>query len=188
LSLMGVALSGPAFATSVYIFTYTDFGANPGWSASGSFSIPVADFTAATLPNTDITAADLTVTTPYTGSAVLGLPFVNSLGSNVFDISGPQPQLLNGITNFLVDSPIGCNPEISLTCTLGIQAAFFGNSIFGFDGTGDAYTDIYGIWTTSLGVEATATPLPAALPLFVGGLGVMGLLGWRRKRRVQAAA
>lgn len=26
------------------------------------------------------------------------------------------------------------------------------------------------------------TPLPAALPLFAGGLGVLGLLGWRRKR------
>jgi hypothetical protein len=30
------------------------------------------------------------------------------------------------------------------------------------------------------------TPLPAALPLFAGGLGVLGLLGWRRKRKVAA--
>src|SRR5262245_35694085 len=30
------------------------------------------------------------------------------------------------------------------------------------------------------------TPLPAALPLFAGGLGALGLLGWRRKK--QAAA
>ena len=27
-----------------------------------------------------------------------------------------------------------------------------------------------------------AVPLPAALPLFAGGLGLLGLLGWRRKR------
>jgi hypothetical protein len=33
-----------------------------------------------------------------------------------------------------------------------------------------------------------ATPLPAALPLFVTGLGALGLLGWRRKRKAQAAA
>jgi PEP-CTERM motif len=30
-------------------------------------------------------------------------------------------------------------------------------------------------------------PLPAALPLFASGLGVMGLLGWRRKRKKAAA-
>ena len=34
-----------------------------------------------------------------------------------------------------------------------------------------------------------ATPLPATLPLFATGLGMMGLLGWRRKRkRAEAAA
>ena len=33
-----------------------------------------------------------------------------------------------------------------------------------------------------------ATPLPAALPLFATGLGVMGLLGWRRKRKNAIAA
>ena len=59
------------------------------------------------------------------------------------------------------------------------------------------------IWSqpgTPGGVEATiynyynltgtvvATPLPAALPLFATGLGALGLLGWRRKRKAQAAA
>ena len=33
----------------------------------------------------------------------------------------------------------------------------------------------------------TATPLPAALPLFATGLGGLGLLGWRRKRKSAAA-
>lgn len=32
----------------------------------------------------------------------------------------------------------------------------------------------------------SATPLPAALPLFFTGLGGLGLLGWRRKRQAQA--
>lgn len=31
-----------------------------------------------------------------------------------------------------------------------------------------------------------ATPLPGALPLFVSGLGGLGLLGWRRKRKAAA--
>jgi hypothetical protein len=37
-------------------------------------------------------------------------------------------------------------------------------------------------------VFAATTPLPAALPLFAGGLGAFGLFGWRRKRKAQAAA
>jgi hypothetical protein len=37
-------------------------------------------------------------------------------------------------------------------------------------------------------VLAPTTPLPAALPLFATGIGGLGLLGWRRKRKTQAVA
>jgi hypothetical protein len=37
-------------------------------------------------------------------------------------------------------------------------------------------------------IGVNETPLPAALPLFATGLGALGLLGWRRKRKAQAAA
>jgi len=40
--------------------------------------------------------------------------------------------------------------------------------------------------TCSLTEFCAATPLPAALPLFVTGLGALGLFGWRRKRRAAA--
>jgi hypothetical protein len=36
--------------------------------------------------------------------------------------------------------------------------------------------------TGSLAPAPAQTPLPAALPLFASGLGVLGLLGWRRKK------
>jgi hypothetical protein len=35
----------------------------------------------------------------------------------------------------------------------------------------------------SEGTFIVTTPLPGALPLFVTGLGALGLLGWRRKRK-----
>ena len=35
--------------------------------------------------------------------------------------------------------------------------------------------------------DATVTPLPAALPLFASGGGLLGFLGWRRKRKNAAA-
>ena len=54
------------------------------------------------------------------------------------------------------------------------------------------FNPVGGTWETFLGLDAafhadfsdgTATPLPAALPLFAGGLGVIGLLARRRKRK-----
>lgn len=38
------------------------------------------------------------------------------------------------------------------------------------------------------GEPVHAVPLPAALPLFATGLDALGLLGWRRKRKVAALA
>ncbi len=37
-------------------------------------------------------------------------------------------------------------------------------------------------------VISSVTPLPAALPLFATGLGALGLLGWRRKKKASAIA
>jgi hypothetical protein len=39
-----------------------------------------------------------------------------------------------------------------------------------------------------VGTAEAATPLPAALPLFATGLGALGLLGWRRKKKSVALA
>jgi hypothetical protein len=39
-----------------------------------------------------------------------------------------------------------------------------------------------------IGTSAGTVPIPAALPLFATGLGGLGLLGWRRKRKAQAGA
>ena len=39
----------------------------------------------------------------------------------------------------------------------------------------------------NLSITVNSTPLPAALPLFATGLGALGLLGWRRKRKAAAS-
>jgi len=56
-------------------------------------------------------------------------------------------------------------------------------------------TDLSGSWESNnssllrnvvSGEAVSQTPLPAALPLFAGGLSALGLLGWRRKRNSKA--
>lgn len=51
------------------------------------------------------------------------------------------------------------------------------------DGLGDPRFPTLGFDLDAVG-RTTAVPLPAALPLFASGLGVLGLLGWRRRRAV----
>jgi hypothetical protein len=53
-------------------------------------------------------------------------------------------------------------------------------------GTGGNGIDLLVYAGNSTPVPATV-PLPTALPLFASGLGALGLLGWRRKRKVAAA-
>jgi uncharacterized protein (TIGR03118 family) len=81
-----------------------------------------------------------------------------------------------------------------------IQIAVDGNSpgglwalMFGIGGNNGSPNTLYftdGIDGETHGLfgAINPTPLPAALPLFATGLGGLGLLGWRRKRKAQAAA
>jgi hypothetical protein len=48
--------------------------------------------------------------------------------------------------------------------------------------------DRHTLFSGSFTPELATTPLPAALPLFATGLGALGLLGWRRKRKAAALA
>ena len=43
-------------------------------------------------------------------------------------------------------------------------------------------------FTATTELTPAPTPLPAALPLFATGIGGLGLLGWRRKRKARAVA
>lgn len=60
------------------------------------------------------------------------------------------------------------------------SAVFYANQQGQYSLEAAAYTQEN--WTA-----ASATPLPAALPLFATGLGALGLLGWRKERKALAA-
>ena len=67
-------------------------------------------------------------------------------------------------------------------CTLALVSAVGAAGLSNV--TGSAFGN-----STNLTFTAIAeTPLPAALPLFATGLGALGLLGWRRKKKAAARA
>jgi hypothetical protein len=79
---------------------------------------------------------------------------------------------------------------VDMSTSIGINSEPY------YNGSVSAYVDPY--FTAPLGYSIVlsdgignspiaATPLPAALPLFGAGLGAIGLLGWRRKRKNVAA-
>jgi hypothetical protein len=62
-----------------------------------------------------------------------------------------------------------------------------GNGTFGCCYGGGFDTPIDYTMTFTVEEIPTVVPLPAALPLFAGGLGGLGLMDWRRRRRAAAA-
>ena len=67
--------------------------------------------------------------------------------------------------------------------------AFFGYNAPGFDFLSNvSVVGPRGHGKRSAAAGPAATPLPAALLLFATGLGALGLLGWRRKRKVSAVS
>jgi hypothetical protein len=59
---------------------------------------------------------------------------------------------------------------------------------FSYGGCGSAIALASNIATVTIDVVAPpTTPLPATLPLFATGLGAVGLLGWRRKRKARGS-
>jgi hypothetical protein len=64
-----------------------------------------------------------------------------------------------------------------------------GCSVVGAGPEANGQPQPYGTLAFVLNTSApSTTPLPATLPLFASGLGALGLLGWRRKRKAQATA
>ena len=108
-----------------------------------------------------------TILTPPSGS------FGNSLTFTVSNYTGIFDEPVTNTTYF---------PALTGT-PIWFVALFVDNSGVG----GVSASDDYTVNNDGQGAAAE-TPLPAALPLFAGGLGTFGLLGWRRKRKAQRAA
>jgi hypothetical protein len=105
---------------------------------------------------------DFAVSLPVIVGEVLAFELVES--NSGYLIFSSIPGTYPGGADFIINTDVGIN---SFTAFTGGDADF---RTFVDTGT------------------SAATPLPAALPLFATGLGALGLFGWRRKRKAQAAA
>jgi hypothetical protein len=88
----------------------------------------------------------------------------------------------NGL-GLIASSLIGYDLSTSIGPISGTVNSTLGSGSFA---TADGNLQFTG--SDSLSFTAAVTPLPAALPLFATGLGALGWLGWRRKRKGAALA
>jgi hypothetical protein len=75
--------------------------------------------------------------------------------------------------------------KTSLGATQINNLTFAATVMFSGTSLGDTFT--LGFVSMQGSSEVAATPIPGALPLFAGGLGVLSVLGWRKKRKTAAA-
>jgi hypothetical protein len=179
--------------------TYTDSGATSTLSETSQVNLSCLDPGCAGVG----TAATLTLSAGVSGPAgsVFGFD-VQPLGAGTLTVTLDAPY--QGETNFLtigfsaaqiVGSDGGTDFSIANTGTTSFSSDFLNYTAVGFqlissdanpaltiDGNGylESFTSDS---TGSFFGTPSATPVPAALPLFATGLGALGFFGWSRKRK-----
>ena len=105
-------------------------------------------------------------------------------GNNAWSTGFAQAQMKVGALSALLGHNTSTTSDINWTSYTGT-----------FVGDGDPMTlsflETYGYNYGGVlldDISVTATPLPAALPLFAGGLGILGLLGRRRRKSKKQSA
>jgi len=124
--------------------------------------------------------------------------------SNLFTVQNPAN---SGGANFPIDNVwLSTDPHLTYDGGVGfliavdgtqshdltgyLSAAYASNSAgwyYLFLGNYDQNSNFSAVVSENFAAGPGQTPLPAALPLFASGLGALGFLGWRRKRKAQAA-
>ena len=169
--IVGAALGVPAANASV-IYNFSGDFAPPAFTATVSLDVVGGQALSGTgLITFGASTFDLTLITLATdgGNGNYGgqTGFRDNHGTDIFGGDTTIPIDTNGL--------IGGTFAFLISGTLaGVFDEYYKLSV----GSGEILT----------GGNASETPLPAALPLFASGLGALGLVGWRKKRKAAALA
>jgi hypothetical protein len=161
--LVAAGLSAPAQASTMQTYDIT-LTQTYGTLITGS---PLADFTVTSTPFTiTVPTSGYLQDTPTVSSTIAGNTYTSVLD---VQFSGPTINNIYGFSDKVGEDTLG---SFSLT---SFQLSSTNSPVNNIPST------IGG--TVALALAPAATPLPAALPLFAGGLGAIGLFGWRRKKK-----
>jgi hypothetical protein len=171
-SLVTVAVPN-ARASAVYSYTGNPFTTFNGPAFSGSDSVTGGFTLASALGdnfNGDVLPSQFSFSDRLFSITNLDASF------SVFDI---QTSNTGAIVQWNISLSISRTPIFASISTSNSSdgAAIGGPTTFSSAGN----SGNPGVWS-----PVATTPLPASLPLFAAGLGALGLLGWRRKRKGRA--
>jgi hypothetical protein len=172
-AVMALGLSAPAEANVVYDITFTNFGSTV--EGTGTLTLNFSTLAAADSLNGSL------------AGILVGINTTNLDGQGTFSItpgdlaSGSQFQTGSAGQIFtLTAEQSGSGASTVLFLDL------FTNSWQLHNGNDNGATAAQGSFTIS-GPFLAATPVPAALPLFAGGLGLVAYFAGRRRQRAQHA-
>jgi hypothetical protein len=209
-SLLAAAIVSPAEAATMTYISDTAYFAAAGPQSFQDFDNPISSIpgTSVRYPNLVVSCSGSTLcsspffgtssTTSITGlsifftsSSVVTFTFDSPIHSFGIYIAG-LGTLAPGSTTFSISNSNGFSAN--LYTDYGGTTTSFDTPLFAGLISDDRFTSVSlagtelgdGIFLDDL-YYGHAAPLPAALPLFATGLGGLGLLGWYRKRKAQAA-
>jgi hypothetical protein len=188
--IVGATLGVPAANANVIYNFGGDFGP-PAFTAAVSLNVVGGQALSGTgtitfgANNFDLTLITLT-TDGGNGNYGGQTGFRDNHGTDIFGGDTAIPVDGNGLIFAISNNPLRGQDAL-------FAAWDNGGGTFAFLISG-ALTDVFDVWyKTSVGTgialeggNLSETPLPAALPLFATGLGALGLLARRRKRKAQA--
>ena len=145
------------------------------------------------------------VSTIYYDLGTFTVPYSrNDLGGYTWEITGNQvtftagpigagpfgPGAFNGLEfDDITRDPgfIGVTVDPSTTSTGSIPLVTFTSNKLFFNFAGQPHFFGKIVYDLAFAATTATTPVPPALPLFISALGGLGLLGWQRKRKADAA-